>query len=566
MQPVWQGLLALHSIIGLFLVFWYGAERWLPSLETLKGRLASGFLLGLVAIIAMVMAVEVVPGYWFDLRSATIATSGMLWGPWAALVTAAMTGTIQLFQGVDGALPGLLNIGISAAIGTAAHFLLRGQLPRCRDCLMLALAEGVASLLALFAITPGLRLTIAEAVWLPLAALTFTTTLLASTLITLVLARQSAFRLNEVYRDMVDALPDCLNSKDLAGRFIVANQATGELMKSGSARNLVGRTDFDFYPKKLAAGFREDDLAVIQSGEPGRFDQLFDFGNGQRGWLSTLKVPMRNAKGEIVGLITHNQDITERRAMNEMRNEFISTVSHEIRTPLTSICGSLRLLEHANGDLPEKAVKLVNIANNNAQHLMELVNNILDLEKFDAGRMNFEPEVVSVRTAVEEAVESMRHFLPDKKLKWKVSHLAPDCTVLVHSGRLRQVMLNLLSNAAKFSPQGGRIKVEITIADGIAAIAFLDEGKGVDPSFEDLLFTRFSQETKYAVKGSKQGTGLGLNLVKIMVEHMSGDVSYLRRDGLTEFRISFPVHEITQADDGPSRRGTGPGKLEVQAD
>jgi len=127
--------------------------------------------------------------------------------------------------------------------------------------------------------------------------------------------RSEALRSKHLYSAIVRALPDCLNAKDIAGRFIAANPATAELMQAGDSDALIGKSDFDFYPEETASRFREEELSMIASNEPQTIEQQVVFRDGTARWLSTLKAPLENDLGELIGVITHNRDITSRKLL-----------------------------------------------------------------------------------------------------------------------------------------------------------------------------------------------------------------------------------------------------------
>ena len=563
METLWQELLALHAYIGLFVILWSLMESKMPSRSLTTGRVGPGVLLGLVAIWTMVMAVSIQPGFRFDLRHALIAASGFLFGPVAAVVTATMAAAARLSYGGGGMAAGLLGIAFSTVIGAVGHRVLGGRLPSIVQCIVFSVVISAGALLSLIAIPNGVRSEIFAMIWLPLVVLTFTSTLFTSYLVSAEFARRREHRYLQYYRDMVDSLPDCLNIKDLEGRFILANKATADLMKAKSPAELIDRSDFDFYPATVAAGYREQELAVMKAGLPQRLEQLVDFKDGKIGWLETVKVPLRDRHGKLTALVTYNRDSTELHALNEKKEQFIATMSHEIRTPLTSICGSLRLVSKAfAADLPHKADDMIDRADRNAQHLSELINNLLDFEKFNSGQMDFTPQTVDMASLVGEAVSSMKHFLPNKRLHWSISNGVGQAHVCAHPVRLRQVLLNLMSNAAKYAPARSTVEVEITRRGDILRVCVLDEGPGVQPEFESSLFHRFQQEKVTAALNTANGTGLGLSLIKSFVEHMSGEVGYRRRDDRTEFRVDLPASVPSEhAESGETRLldNAGPG-------
>lgn len=540
MKPLWMELLALHAMIGLSVILWSLMDTYIPAVS--RSRIGPGMILGLVAVMTMTMAVEVLPGFRIDLRHALIASSGLVFGPVSGLITGVLSGAMRISYGGEGALAGLAGIALSTFFGGAANRFLRGHIPGLQECIVFAAVVGLGALTSLLLVPGEVRGTIFQQSWLPLLTLTFTSTLVTSHFFSAERARRIEFETLTLYRKMVDALPDCLNVKDPDGKFIIANQATADLMKARDALDLIGKTDFDYYPHAVAAGYRDDETAVLKGTGAQRLEQMVDFKDGKIGWLETVKVPIRNEAGALTGLISYNRDTTDIHASNELKAQFVSTMSHEIRTPLTSICGSLRLIVEAFPDeLPPKAVRLIAIADRNARHLSELIDNLLDFEKLDSGQTDFAPEVVGMTRLAKDAVESMKHYLPHKKLSWAMSHSAEDAKVHVHPLRLRQVLLNLLSNAAKFSPADGIIEVDILQIDGMVRLCVRDAGPGVQPDFEASLFSRFHQEAATAQVNKASGTGLGLSLAKSFVEHMSGSVSYRRLNNKTEFCVEFPV-------------------------
>ncbi|SHF88145.1 PAS domain S-box-containing protein [Loktanella atrilutea] len=539
MKPLWMELLALHAMVGLSVILWSLLDTYMPAVS--RSRIGPGMVLGLVGVMTMAMAVEVLPGIRIDLRHALIAAGGLVFGPVSGLITGAISSAVRISYGGAGVLAGLTGIASSTFLGGAANLALKGRIPDLQQCIVFAAVVGLGALTSLLLVPSEVRGTIFQQSWLPLLTLTFTSTLFTSYFFSIERARYVEFQNLSLYRKMVDALPDCLNVKDLDGRFIIANKATADLMKARDASDLIGKTDFDFYPHAVAAGYRDDETAVLKGTGAQRLEQMVDFKDGKIGWLETVKVPIRSEAGALTGLISYNRDITDIHASNELKAQFVSTISHEIRTPLTSICGSLRLIAEAFPDeLPPKAVRLIAVADRNARHLNELIDNLLVSEKLDAGQTDFSPEILDMTRLAKDAVESMKHYLPHKDLSWAMSHSAEDTKIHVHPLRLQQVLLNLLSNAAKFSPAKGIIEVDILQIDGMVRLIVRDAGPGVQPDFEASLFSRFRQEEATARVNKAGGTGLGLSLAKSFVEHMSGSISYRRLNDKTEFCVEFP--------------------------
>jgi len=247
--------------------------------------------------------------------------------------------------------------------------------------------------------------------------------------------------------------------------------------------------------------------------------------------------------GTIYGYLGVGYDITERKRMELMKREFISTVSHELRTPLTSIRGALGLVAGgATGALPDKAKELINIATKNCDRLVRLINDILDMEKIESGKMAFDVKLLDLPTLVTEAISANQAYAIQHQATIVVEGELPALCVMGDHDRLIQVMTNLLSNAAKFTPAGGSVHVSLEQHGAYARIAVRDEGPGISEAFQSRLFQKFSQADSSDTR-KKGGTGLGLSITKAIVEHHSGHISYQTElDKGTTFFVDFTLH------------------------
>ena len=281
MHPLWQDLLALHALIGLCVILWSLADTYLPNLALHSGRVGPGVALGLMAVITMFMAVEVQPGIRFDLRHALIATSGLLFGPLSAIITGGITAALRIYQGGGGMIAGVIGIATSTGLGSAAYVLLKGRVPSNLQCIMFGAVVSAGALLSTLVLPPAVLAVIFPQMWFPLVTLTFSSTVFAAFFLSVEYARRAEFRTLALYREMVDALPDCLNAKDVNGRFLIANRATARLMKADDPSDLIGKTDFDFYPQAIASSYRADEYEVMQSKTPRRLEQMVDFEDGK---------------------------------------------------------------------------------------------------------------------------------------------------------------------------------------------------------------------------------------------------------------------------------------------
>jgi len=250
-------------------------------------------------------------------------------------------------------------------------------------------------------------------------------------------------------------------------------------------------------------------------------------------------------------------DITEREKIEQMKDQFLSTVSHELRTPLTSIVGSLGLLRAGAADaLAPQAQRLVEIAENNANRLIRIVNDILDAEKLQSGQMAFTMAETDLQEVVGTAVAGMSGLAATRHIDIEVH--APNQAVIVRGDgeRLVQVVNNLLSNAIKFSPSGGRVDVWIAQVGRLARVSIADQGAGIPQDLRGRLFNRFAQATGGGRSGMP-GTGLGLTISRDIVRYHGGTIGFA--DGMaggTVFTFDLPLIVSGPAAQDASLNGT----------
>jgi PAS domain S-box-containing protein len=241
--------------------------------------------------------------------------------------------------------------------------------------------------------------------------------------------------------------------------------------------------------------------------------------------------PLVNAEGTIVAVIAQGQDVTAQLEAERMKKEFTSTLSHELRTPLTSIIGSLQLINSGVlGDVDKDIGELTMVAERNGQRLLDLINDILDIEKIESGKFNLSPERFSLDGLVREAVVLNKAFGERFKVSFNAAGSLPAREVLADRKRVLQVMTNLLSNAAKFSPEGGTIDIDMEDIGANVRVAVHDRGPGIPEAFRARIFGRFAQADSTSAR-QKGGTGLGLAICKRLIELMQGRIGFDDRPG-----------------------------------
>lgn len=247
--------------------------------------------------------------------------------------------------------------------------------------------------------------------------------------------------------------------------------------------------------------------------------------------------------------VTIVRDLTERERIERMRKEFVSIVSHELRTPLTSIHGSLGLMAGGlAGDLPEQAKQLIAIAYNNSGRLGRLINDILDIETLESGKMHFTLKPQTLLPLIEAAVEANQAYAEQYGVHYRLGDIPPESQYIkvnVDNDRLLQVMANLLSNAAKFSPAGAPVDISVTPGEHQVRVTVADHGPGIADDFRDKIFQKFCQADSSDGR-QKGGSGLGLNISRALVEKMGGRIGFDTELGVgTRFYFELPIwHDL----------------------
>ncbi len=233
--------------------------------------------------------------------------------------------------------------------------------------------------------------------------------------------------------------------------------------------------------------------------------------------LSFTEVVMPEGRALVATLV----DVSARRAVERMKDEFVSTVSHELRTPLTAIRGSLRLVQSGTqGELPPRAAELVRIASASTERLVRLVNDVLDVERMASGKFELHRSELDLATVVRTAADAVRGLRSGDELRLE---LDVEGTVFADSDRLVQVLVNLISNAVKFSPAGDAIHVFVAQGGATTRISVRDRGPGIAAADVPRLFERFTQLDARDAR-AKGGSGLGLSIVRGIVEAHGGQV------------------------------------------
>jgi PAS domain S-box-containing protein len=350
---------------------------------------------------------------------------------------------------------------------------------------------------------------------------------------------------------LLDNAPAVVYAKDTEGHYLFINRRY-ETAFHVEAEETVGKTDYDLFPEEIADAFGTSDRRVLETGSPIELEEAAPQEDGLHTYLS-IKFPLRDSAGVPYAVCGISTDVTERKQIEEelarnreaergsqAKSEFLSRVSHELRTPLNAILGFAQLLEL--DDLDPAQRENVKHITRGGRHLLELINEILDISRIEGGNMTISLEPVHVQTVLSGVVDLVRPLAGARQVSI-TTDLDDAADLYVHADhqRLRQVLLNLLSNAVKYNREGGVATVSTdTSGEGRLRILITDTGPGIPEEQLAKLFSPF--ERLGAERSTVEGTGLGLALSKLLVEAMEGTVEVETEPGVgTTFVIELAL-------------------------
>ncbi len=325
------------------------------------------------------------------------------------------------------------------------------------------------------------------------------------------------------YRALLESANDMIQSVTPDGRFEFVNRAWCEMM--GYRREEVERLQLWDVVHPRFHPHCEDLLRKTLSGQDlYRLEVVFVTRSGKEVAVEG-SVTSRIESGNRVATLGIFRDVSERLRIDRIKSEFISTVSHELRTPLTSIIAALGLLDSGRlSDQQDRIKELIAVAHRNSLRLLQLINDLLDLQKLTAGKMNFDLRPFGVGAVMTESLKGMQAFADSRQVLLVMGEVDPGLRVVADEARLIQVLNNLLSNAIKFSSQGGAVEVGAVRHGQRAVLAVRDQGPGIPREFQQRLFDQFTQVDSSTTRAAG-GSGLGLSIVKRLVEAMGGTVA-----------------------------------------
>ena len=373
-------------------------------------------------------------------------------------------------------------------------------------------------------------------------------------------AAKQALRASEAhYQSLVESLPLSVFRKDDKFRFVFGNKRFCETIGI-PVEKFSGKTDFELFPDQFATKFRRDDVEILTAGVTIEDVEEIVQPDGQRYYIQTLKCPVRDAEGQIIGIQGMFWDVSDRKraeealrhakeaadAASKAKSDFLANMSHEIRTPMNAVIGMTELLLDTN--LTTNQREYLSIVHESGESLLTLINDVLDFSKIEAGRLELDRAPFDIRETLGDTMKSLavRASRASLELAFEVSRDVPQMLIGDYA-RLRQVVVNLIGNAIKFTPQG---EVVLTVScesrdeAGVRLhFSVTDTGIGIPADKFDCIFEEFQQVDSSTTR-TYGGTGLGLAISSRLVELMQGRIwveSELGEGSTFHFTAQFGV-------------------------
>ncbi|MFN2157995.1 MAG: ATP-binding protein [Anaerolineae bacterium] len=372
------------------------------------------------------------------------------------------------------------------------------------------------------------------------------------------LVREQAYRLGTMLRRqrhinaqnyaILSAIADGVAVSDEDGQIAVINDAARRILR-------LGAVELDGLPlSTLFAALPEAEQEVVSEAlarvraHPRRREQLIPLAvtvHREDQIIQAAFMPMFDERRIYAGIVIVFRDITREREIAQAKNEFVSVVAHELRTPMTSIKGYTDLiLQGALGEVNDEQRHFLRIVKANVDRLSELIGDLLDTARIEAGRIRLEIEPIQVTSIVGEVCDSLAETIRERGLELTVEADPDVPTVQADRNRLIQILMNLLSNAYRYTPSGGSITVSVRLTDDAVLVAVADSGIGIAPEDQERIFERFHRVDNEIVN-RQTGTGLGLTIARSLVELHGGRLWLESEFGVgSTFFFTLPIQHV----------------------
>ena len=550
----------------LSLVFLYSTViPFLKNLPSTAQQFIIGLLFGIIALLGMRVQIEVTTGISIDSRVVIVAIASVFGGFRAGLTAGSMVSLYRYSLGGIGTTAGIGAIIVGALIGGIFRYRWYAHLTymRHRHFLLLGIALAIQGLLWVFVMPLDIAIPAFEKLAFPILLFYPFATLFFGVLFSHELARNEAEKTLEsergLLRTIIDTSPNYIYVKDLNGQFILSNIAQTKKLGKTSVDEVIGKNDFAFHTTEKAEQVQANDATIMNTKEPVMNQLEEDHSKSdQTQWFLTSKIPLKDTNGKVNGLLSIAHDFTERKQAEDIRLEnerltvalekekeladlkeqFMSTITHELRTPLTSIMlGSEKLKLHWEKMSVEMRETNLDRLINQAQQLDNLISEISTSMQASRGYLNYVPAQTNLITICEGCMEKIDGMRSNQHVLF--THEGQFDSVYIDGKLMDHAIMNLLTNALKYMPDGGTVEFKLSCTDDNIIIQIADEGIGISETDQAYLFSPFFRGENV---GGIRGTGVGLSIVKEIVELHGGTITCESTINVgTTFTITIPL-------------------------
>ncbi|HEY0468400.1 MAG TPA: CheR family methyltransferase, partial [Polyangiaceae bacterium] len=374
-------------------------------------------------------------------------------------------------------------------------------------------------------------------------------------------AEDALFHERYLLNSLLYSVPDAIYFKDARGRFIRANPAMAERLGLSDPRQAVGKTGFELPRHEAALAVHRQDEEVLRTGVAQHYElEKRELADGSAEWDLVSRLPLTDSSAHIVGVIGIFRGVTEQKRAEEKikdavrrRDEFLAMLSHELRNPLGAIVSATALLKEPTAE-PQQQVRILQIVERQAQQMARLLDDLLEASRITQDKIELRRSVLDLRTVVKDASDAVRGLMDTRGLEFSVELDSEPLYVDGDAARLQQISVNLLSNAGKYTPRGGHVRLGVKRRGSEATISVSDDGLGIPKEMLESAFELFVQSRR-TLDRAEGGLGVGLTLVRGLVTKHGGHV-HARSDGEgkgSEFTVHLPIVAAPTANESAHR-------------
>ena len=344
---------------------------------------------------------------------------------------------------------------------------------------------------------------------------------------------------------IINTIPVRVFWKDLDSKYLGCNQLFAQDANLEDQSDIIGKSDYDFPWSEHADSYTNDDKLIMKTKQSKlNFEEMQPLPDGSVSWLETSKIPLTDTNGQVFGILGTYENITKRKLAeaeliaakdeadraNQAKSEFLSSMSHELRTPLNAIIGLSELYNY-DDNLSERQKDTALKIHHAGDHLLSLINQVLDLARIETGHVELEMDNVSTNKAFEECLELTRPLAEKHHVTVKIdSNKCCNHTIHADYNRFKQILLNLISNAIKYNKENGTVNIRCSAGEADSVrINVTDTGAGINEQQMSQLYEPFNRLG--AETGDTEGTGIGLVITKQLIELMNGTMGVDSRQG-----------------------------------